>query len=128
MTTKTNNEKKIKSKEEVLYNAKELFDIISKIIKAFEDGIFPLSKENLHKEQAEEKEKEEIIPDWVKVGNHAFKRIKERADNYINKGWHSKLDGKSTAVAPVKNFLQNIVNGKFNNAKEARNVNNVVCE
>ena len=33
-------EKKIKFKEQVLHNAKELFDIRSKIIKAFENGIF----------------------------------------------------------------------------------------
>ena len=48
------NEQKIKSKEEVFNNAKILFDIKSRIIKAFEDGIFPLSKEVLRKEQAKE--------------------------------------------------------------------------
>ena len=53
------NEKKRKSKEEVLHNADELFDTRRKIFKAFEDGIFPLSKENLHKEQTEEEKKEE---------------------------------------------------------------------
>ena len=79
------NEKKTKAKE-VLHNGKKLFDIRSKIIKAFEDGIFPLPKENLHIEQAKEEEKEETIRDWVKVGNHAFKRIRERVDNYMNKG------------------------------------------
>ena len=53
------NEQKIKSKEEVFNNAKKLFDIRSKIIKAFEDGVFSLFKENLHKKQAEEETKEE---------------------------------------------------------------------
>ena len=77
-----------------------------------------MAKENLHKEQAEEEEKEETIPDCVKVGNHAFKRIGERVDNCQNKRWHSKVDGKSITMAPVKTFLQNIVNGKFNNAKK----------
>ena len=43
-------EKKIKSKEEVLHNVKKLFDIRSRVIKAFKDGIFSLHKENLHKE------------------------------------------------------------------------------
>ena len=37
-------EQKIKSIEEVFNNAKKLFDITSKIIKAFEDGISSLSK------------------------------------------------------------------------------------
>ena len=51
------NEQKIKSKEEVFNNAKILFDIKSRIIKAFEDGIFPLSKEVLRKEQAKEEKR-----------------------------------------------------------------------
>ena len=51
------NKKKVDTRNEVLNNAKKLFDIKSRIIKAFEDGIFPLHKENLHKEQAEEKKK-----------------------------------------------------------------------
>ena len=80
-----------------------------------------MPKENLLEEQAEQEEKEETISDWVKVRNHAFKRIREKVDNYMNKGWHSKVDGKSITMAPVKSFLQNIVNGKFNNAKEAKN-------
>ena len=100
------NEKKIKSKEEFRHNAKDVFDIRSKIIKAFEDDIFPLPKENFHKKQAEEEEKEETIPDWVKVANHAFKRIRERVDNYMNKGWHYKVDGKSITMAPVNFFYK----------------------
>ena len=43
------NEQKTKSKEEGFNNAKKLFDIKSKIIRAFDDDIFPLSKRNLHK-------------------------------------------------------------------------------
>ena len=50
-------EEKVNSKKEVLDNAKELFDMRSKITKAFEAGIFPLSIEDFHKEQAEEEEK-----------------------------------------------------------------------
>ena len=53
------NEQKIKSKEEVFNKAKQLFEITTKIIKAFKDGIFPLSKEHLHKEQAKEVKQEE---------------------------------------------------------------------
>ena len=34
-----------------------MFDIRDKIIKAFEDGIFRLSKENLHKEKVEKEKK-----------------------------------------------------------------------
>ena len=70
------------------HNAKKPLDIRSRIIKAFEDGIFPLSQEILHKEQAKEKEEEEnegTILDWIKVGNHVFKRIRERVNNYVNK-------------------------------------------
>ena len=35
----------------------ENFDIRSKIIKGFENGNFPLYKENLHKEQTKEEKK-----------------------------------------------------------------------
>ena len=48
------NVQKINTKEEVFNNAKKLFDIRSKIIKAFEDGIFSLHKGNLHNEQTKE--------------------------------------------------------------------------
>ena len=118
-------EKKIKSKEEVLHNAKELFDIRSRVIKAFEDGIFSLHKENLHKEnlheeQTKEEKKEQATPDWIKEGNHTFERIRERVNDYVNEGWHSKVDRKSITMNPVKNYLQNIVSGKFNNGEEAR--------
>ena len=73
---------------------KKLFDIRSSIIKACEDGAFLLSKENLHKEQADGKEeeekkrrkkKEETTPDWIKISAHSFKRIREIVNNYVNK-------------------------------------------
>ena len=43
------NEERVNSKKEVIDNAKDLLDIRSRIIKAFEDGIFLLSKKDLHK-------------------------------------------------------------------------------
>ena len=113
-------DKRIKFREEILHDAKELFEIRSRVIQAFEDGIFSLHKENLHKEQTKEDKKEETIPDWIKVGNHTFERIKQRVNNYVNKRWHSKVDKKSITMNPVKIFVQNIVSGKFNNAEEAR--------
>ena len=84
------------------------FDIRSKIIKVFENGIFPPHKENLHKEnlrkeQTKEGKKEETIPDWIKVGNHTFERIRENFHSYVNKGWHSKVNKKSMTMNPVKN-------------------------
>ena len=44
---------KKKTKNEVLENAKELFETRNKIIREFEDGTFPLGK-NVPKEQAKE--------------------------------------------------------------------------
>ena len=38
----------------------------------------------------------------------------------MDKGWHSKVGKKSTAMNPVKKILQDRVNGKFNNAEEAK--------
>ena len=51
------NDQKVKSREEFLNNAKKLFDIRSKTIKAFQDDIFQLSKENLHKEEKKRRAK-----------------------------------------------------------------------
>ena len=50
------NEHRVNSKDKILNNAKKLFDIRSSTVKAFGDDIFPLSKEDSHKNQAEEKE------------------------------------------------------------------------
>ena len=97
------NEIKIKSKEEVIHNAKEIFAVRNRIIKAFEDGIFPLRKAQAEKEIKEE-EIDETIPDWVKVGNYEFKRIKERVQNYVNKRFHAKVDNKTITMNPVKKF------------------------
>ena len=51
------NEQRVNSKDKVLNNPKKLFDIRSSIINAFEDGILPLSKEDSHKNQANEEKK-----------------------------------------------------------------------
>ena len=69
---------RIESKEKVSNIVKEPFNITSSIIKAFEDDIFLLSGEVLHRNQAKEEgrkegKKEETIPDWVKVSKFAFK-------------------------------------------------------
>ena len=68
------NKQKITSREEIFNNAKKKFDMRSKIIKAFENGIFPLHKANLHKEQTQEKKNEETIPDWIKISKQKNKR------------------------------------------------------
>ena len=38
----------------------------------------------------------------------------------MNKSFHAKVDNKSVTMNPVKNFLQEIVSGKFNDEKEAK--------
>ena len=40
------------------------------------------------------------------VGNHEFKRIRERVDNYVNKGWHSKVGSKSIIMAHLNFFYK----------------------
>ena len=99
-------EQRVNSKDNVLNNAKKLVNIRSSIIKAFEDGIFPLSKEDSHKNQAQEEEKktrkkEETIPDQIKVGNHTFRRIRERVNNYVNKGLHNQIGKEVITMNPV---------------------------
>ena len=79
---------KIKLKNDVLENAISLFEIRSKIIEAFEKGIFPLS--NAQREQDEKKKKQtkkKTIPDWALVSKDEFGKIYEDVNNYI------KMDG-----------------------------------
>ena len=61
------------------------------------------------------------------MGNNEFKRIRERVDNYVDKKLHAKVDSKLVAMNPVKFFLQDIVNGSFSNAEEAKKdyINNI---
>ena len=54
------------------------------------------------------------------MGSYELERIRKRVDDYVNNKWHSKVSTKSITMVPVKDFLQNIVNEKFNNAKEAK--------
>ena len=58
------------------------------------------------KKHGEEEKKEETIPDWRKVGNYEFKRIREKIVNYIKKGWDSKVGNKQVTMTPVKNFYK----------------------
>ena len=48
-------------------NVKKLFGIRNKIIKAFEDGTFPLSKEQAEKEEEQTGKKEKTSPNWMLV-------------------------------------------------------------
>ena len=51
------NDKKVKSKKEVLKNSEILHIIRNKIIKTFKDGTFLLSKESVHKNKAKADDK-----------------------------------------------------------------------
>ena len=39
------------------------------------------------------------------MGNYAFKKIRERVNNYVNNGWYDKVGKKSITMNPVKNFF-----------------------
>ena len=56
------------------------------------------------------------------MGNHTFERIREKVNNYVNKGLHSKIGKEVITMNLVKHFLQNIISGKFNDEKEVKKI------
>ena len=63
-------------------------------------------KNRLEKKKKNKKgKKKETISGWIKISAHSFKRIRERVNNYVNNGWHSKVDNKSITKNSVKCFF-----------------------
>ena len=54
------------------------------------------------------------------MGKRTFERIREKVNNYVNKGLHSKIGKEVITMNLVKHFLQNIISGKFNDEKEVK--------
>ena len=77
------------------------------------------TKEEEKEEGKKEEDKEQVIPDWEKIDNDAFKRIRERVNNYVNNGWYNRVNKKPITMNLVKKIFKNIVSGEFDNTKEA---------
>ena len=63
----------VEEKKEVLINAYKFYNTRNELIKAFEDGVFPL------KDGFQEKELDVLeLPDWVRVNEKIFNLNKRR--------------------------------------------------
>ena len=60
------------------------------------------------------------IPEWIKISNGAFTLSKNSIDNAVNKNLGPFIDREKINYLPLQEFVQSILDGRFNNAEEAR--------
>ena len=123
----TTNPKKVQSRQEVLDNAKNLYATRNDIINALDQGIFFTQKSNIADKQInmpalEEKQTKKEIPDWVLINKFNFDKIKKEVDDAVNNKRGPKRSGKKISYFHLQNFLQDIINGEFNNAEESTKI------
>ena len=123
----TTNPKKVQSRQEVLDNAKNLYATRNDIINALDQGIFFTQKSNIADEQInmpalEEQQTKKEIPDWVLINKFNFDKIKKEVDDAVNNKRGPKRSGKKISYFHLQNFLQDIINGEFNNAEESTKI------
>ena len=71
-------------------------------------------------EPESDNEQPKKIPEWMKISNNAFSLLKNRIGNAVNKNLGPFIDKEKIKYLPLQEFLQNILDGRFNNAEEAR--------
>ena len=119
------NDDRKESKKEVLDKIEKVFNARIDIIKGFRDGIFLIRPETeKHKtdmsEPESDNEQPKKIPEWIRISNSAFTLLKNRIGNAVNKNLGPFIDKEKISYLPLQEFLQNILDGRFNNAEEAR--------
>ena len=119
------NDDRKESKKEVLDTIEKVFNARIDIIKGFRDGIFLIRPETeKHKtdmsEPESDNEQSKKIPEWIRISNNAFTLLKNRIGNAVNKNLGPFIDKEKISYLPLQEFLQNILDGRFNNAEEAR--------
>ena len=119
------NDDRKESKKEVLDKIEKVFNARIDIIKGFRDGIFLIRPETeKHKtdmsEPESDNEQSKKIPEWIRISNNAFTLLKNRIGNAVNKNLGPFIDKEKISYLPLQEFLQNILDGRFNNAEEAR--------
>ena len=78
--------------------------------------------EEEEKQTEEEQTEEKTNPDWVNISKYAFRKIQEDVDEYIKKGWFSKVEGKK--VKMIKG-IDNKTNRNFDMLNLYDNVRNI---
>ena len=67
-----------------------------------------------------EEEQTKKITDWVLINEFAFNRLKNDIDNAVTNKKGPKIGKKRPTYVYLQDFLQDIINRIFNNAKEAK--------
>ena len=67
-----------------------------------------------------EEEQTKKITDWVLINKFAFNRLKNDIDNAVTNKKDPKIGKKRPTYVYLQDFLQDIINRIFNNAKEAK--------
>ena len=60
------------------------------------------------------------IPEWIKISDGAITLLKNRIDDAVNKYLRPFINKEKINYLPLPEFLQSILDGRFNNAEKAR--------
>ena len=88
-------QERVKQKQKILKNVKQLFETRDKIIDSFQNGVFPAPK-NVQEKQIEEEEKQ-TIPGWVLVSDYNVNKMKEEIDDSVVNNLGPKVNGEKIA-------------------------------
>ena len=72
-------------------------------------------EEQTEKEEEQIKKEEKTVPDWVLVNEPVFKRTYNTVNESVKNKLSTRIDKKRIKMDSLQHFLQNIVNGEFNN-------------
>ena len=72
-------------------------------------------KNRLKKEEEQIKKEEKTVPDWFLVNEPVFKRTYNTVNESVKNKLSTRIDKKRIKMDSLQHFLQNIVNGEFNN-------------
>ena len=106
------NPDKISSRKETLINAEKLYNNRNNVIKAFENGVFPF-KDGFRKKESDMSDK--ALPDWAKVDEKRFNKIKNEIQQAKNKNLQARPNrGSALYFDESYKLIQDIEHSKIN--------------
>ena len=60
------------------------------------------------------------MPEWVLVSDYNFNKIKLKIDDSVVNNLGPQVNGKKIAYVHLQQFLQDILDGKFNSTREVK--------
>ena len=114
------NVNKIKSKEETLVIAGKLHNNRDKVIKAFENGIFPFN-DGFQKKNLSDK----TLTDWVKGGKKRFDKIRNKFQNPKNNNLQARPSGKFINFIELNKLIQETAYSKITHEEALERITSI---